>query len=97
MDLNLKALCAALQKAAPEETVPSDHVNPYLLNEVLTPLQRGVELRYGEIDFSRFDVDDLRSLAGYCEDRDRISYKFGNLFKALDLAAPMACRHRAFC
>ena len=97
MDLNLKALCAALQKVTPEETVPSDHVNPYLLNEVLTPLLRGVELRYGDIDFSRFNVDDLRSLAGYCEERDRILYKFGNLFKVLDTAAPAACRQRAFC
>ena len=97
MDLNLNALCGALQKAKPEETVPADDVNPYLLNEVLAPLLHGVDLRYGDIDFSRFDVDDLRTLAGHCEDRDRISYKFRNLSAVLDTAAPMACRRRAFC
>ena len=63
MNIKISALERNLRAAQPEKTVPDDDVNPYLLNDLLKRLMDGEDVTYGEVDFSKFEVDDLRSLA----------------------------------
>lgn len=97
MQADMKALRRLLEKAPQEETVDSSDVNPYLLNEVLRPMMAGVDLRYGDIDFTRFETDDLRMLAHYYDEIGHISNSLNNLVGKLVEAAPCACKGRAFC
>ena len=97
MQLDLKALRTLLEKAPQEETVDSSDVNPYLLQKVLFPLLAGTDLRYGDIDYSQFEADDLRELAHYCDERGSMRHRLADLKCRLVDAAACACKHRAFC
>jgi len=97
MQLDLNALRKQLEKAPQEETVDSSDVNPYLLNEVLRPMMAGVDLRYGDIDFSQFDGDDLHTLAHYHGEVRQTSGALRSLSEKLSEAEASACKVRAFC
>ena len=97
MQLDLKALRTLLKEAPQEETVDSSDVNPYLLQKVLMPLLAGTDLRYGDIDYSQFEADDLRQLSHYCDMRGGTLHRLFGLKKQLTEATPCACKHRAFC
>ena len=97
MLLDLNVLRKALLQAPREETVDSSDVNPYLLNEVLQPMLAGKVLRYGEIDYSRFDADDLRTIAYYCQARSRVIAGLYSLIGGIAEAPPAACKSRVFC
>ena len=97
MLLDLSVLRETLREAPQEETVAGSEVNPYLLNKVLRPLLAGKDLCYGDIDYSRFEADDLRELAQYCDKRDRVTAVLRELVSGISKAPPAACRVRAFC
>ena len=69
----------------------------YLLEKLVLPLRRGEKLRYGQVDFSAFDIDDLRVAADYTEKCDRVSGGLETLLESIILADAMPCRKRAFC
>ena len=95
VDLNI--LRQKLTEAPPEDTVDVSEVNPYLLNEVIRPLLDGRRITYGDIDYSRFELDDLRVAAHYCETRDSVCRNLQNLIGGIVGATPAACKARAFC
>lgn len=97
MKIDLKELHKLLRRQPPEETVDRSDVNPYLLDEVLQPLLAGKELCYGDIDYSRFEADDLRVLSDYCDRRDGAAYKLEGLIGNLIAVPPATCAGRAFC
>ena len=97
MLIDFNILQKKLAELPSEEAVDSSEVNPYLLNEVLLPLLAGRSLTYGDIDFSKFEADDLRLLSHYCEERDHVSYSLRTLVGGLAKSMPSACRKRAFC
>ena len=97
MNIDLKKLEGNLWRATPEKTVPDDKVNPYLLNVLLRRLLAGEDVTYGEINFSQFEADDLRTLDGYCEAKDSMAFRLSQLIKEVDKAEPYFCRARAFC
>lgn len=97
MNLDLCVLCQSLQDAKEEEIVSTEGVNPYLLNEVLEPLLCGKKLCYGDIDYTQFEADDLRTLADHYDRRCRASHRLETLVGVIAKAEPAACRSRAFC
>ena len=97
MQINLQALKQRLYEAPQEETVDTGDVNPYLLNEVLRPLLEGKLLCYGDVDYSRFEPDDLRALSYHCEQRWRVIDSLRSLAKGATVAEPCACTKRSFC
>lgn len=97
MKIDLKLLQTALKAAPQEETVDSSDVNPYLLNEILRPIRQGRLLRYGQVDFSMFELDDLRAISHYCDCADNVSGKLKRLTAAAASTKPQACTRRVFC
>lgn len=97
MLVNLDTLRKALSETPTEEMVDSSEVNTYLLNEVLRPILAGKELCYGDIDFSKFDSDDVRYISHYCDERGRVSAKLLRYSSSIVKAEASASRDRAFC
>ena len=97
MNLDLYALRQSLQDAKEEEIVSTKNVNPYLLNEVLKPLLSGKKLCYGDIDYTQFEADDLRTLADHYDRRCSAIHQLKALVGVIAEAEPSACRNRAFC
>ena len=97
MLVNLDTLRKTLSETPAEETVDSSGVNTYLLNEVLRPILAGKELCYGDIDYSKFDADDVRYISDYCDEYERVSDKLCGFLRGIVKAEASACRNRAFC
>ena len=97
MNIEISRLVRNLRAAEPEKTVPDREVNPYLLNVLLKRLLDGEDVTYGEVDFSKFEADDLRVVSYYCQELGRMTYHLSQLIGGLDNAAPYCCKTRAFC
>ena len=97
MELNLKRLAESFSAAQAEETVPKGDTNPYLLATIIEPLLARRSVKYGDIDFSEFELDDLRRAAGYCDDISRTSYKLETLVSNMSASEAAACKTRSFC
>lgn len=97
MLVDLNVFKNRLAEAVSEETVDTSELNPYLLNEVLQPLLAGKDLCYGDIDYSRFDADDLREIAYYCKMRNGAAYNLQGLTESIINAEPCPCKSRTFC
>ncbi len=97
MTLDLCALHQSLQDAKAEELVSTENINPYLLNEVLKPMLSGIPLRYGDIDYTLFEADDLRTLADHYDRRCSAVHRLETLVGVIAEAEPSACRNRVFC
>ena len=97
MRIDIARLTQALSDAKAVETVSTAEVNPYLLNEVIRPLQQGIKLCYGDVDYSRFDIDDLRVAARYCEKIGDMSYRLRGVIGNIAKARAKPCARRAYC
>lgn len=97
MQFDVSLLSKNLSAVKEQPTVPAHEVNPYLLEKLILPLRRGEKLCYGQVDFSAFDIDDLRTAAGYSDECDRMSATLESLAEAIIQADAMPCRTRAFC
>lgn len=97
MELNLKHLSERLAAAQSEDTVPKGDTNPYLIAAIIEPILAGKTVKYGDIDFSEFELDDLRRAAGYCGDISHTSYKLKSLVENISVSEAAACKTRSFC
>lgn len=97
MKLDLNCLCRQFAAAKEEKAVPSEGCNSYLLEQVLRPLMVGKTLRLREIDFSQFDSEDVRTLAGYYENLEMQGQKLSQFVGAVASLEPSACKARRFC
>lgn len=97
MPIDLDFLYKKLADAATEDTVDPSDVDPYLLNEVLRPILAGVDLCYGDIDYSRFALDDIRELASFCQMREIVSNQLEETVRRIIEIQPTACSARSFC
>ena len=97
MELNIAMLTKKLAGAQPEPTVPPGDTNPYLLETIIEPFRCGKTVKYGDIDFSEFELDDLRVAAGYCEKIGRTSMRLEGLVANMSLSECMVCKTRSFC
>ena len=97
MNIDVTRLVQNLSSAKAEDTVSTKEIHPYLLNDVVRPLLNGVPLCYGNVDFSRFDIDDLRTAARYCENLYEMSNRLEGVLKNIAKVSALACKSRAFC
>ncbi len=96
MKLDLKKFCLLLSQAK-EQPEADENVNRYLLDHVLTPALNGTGVLIGDIDFSRFDEEDIEFLAGYYDCLDDAKRDASRLEEQLSRILPMAGKVRAFC
>lgn len=97
MKISMKALAERLEQVEPEEAVPSEGMNPYLLQHIIEPMRKGIPVRYGEIDYEQFDDMDLRRAAGYCDALEMLSYRLERLAEQVRRADACAVKQRVFC
>lgn len=97
MKVDLKSLCNLLAKASEEANVSTESGNIYLLNQVLQPLMQGETVLLKDIDFSRFDGEDIRWLARYYEALEMQGRKLIQIVGAIANIEPAACKARRFC
>ncbi len=97
MKLHLKDLCREFGRAKNEETVSSEGVNPYLLENVLRPALQGEAPTLGSIDYEQFDVEDIRVLSDYYEKMWEAGKKLGQFVGAVTSLDPVPSRERQFC
>ena len=97
MELNLNHLSESFSAAQAEDTVPKGDTNPYLIAAIIDPLRAGRAVKYGDIDFSAFELDDLRTAAGYCDDISGTSGKLESLVANISVSEAAACKTRSFC
>ena len=96
MKLDLKKFCLLLAQAG-GRTEPDIDVNPYLLDHILMPTLNGDNVRIGDIDFSRFDEEDIENLAEYYDCLCRTQRDVARLGTKVGEIPPTACKARAFC
>ena len=97
MMIDMTRLLRNLSSAKAEETVPTEEVQSYLLENIIKPLMNGVKLRYGDVDFSKFDIDDLRAAASYCESLGEMSHRLEGVVENITKVRALSCKSRAFC
>ena len=97
MELDLNRLTTRLHTALPEDTVPKGKTNSYLIAAIIEPVLNGRTVKYGDIDFSAFELDDLRRAAGYCDDIDRTASMLSGLVGRMSSTEAAACKVRSFC
>lgn len=97
MKIDLKVLCTQLSRAKEEETVSTKGVDEYLLNKVLRPLMRNETVLLKDIDFSRFDSEDVKWLISYYESLEMQGQKLMQVVGAVANIEPTACKARRFC
>ncbi len=97
MELNLERLSERLSIAQSEDTVSKEGVNPYLIEAIIEPMLAGKSVKYGDIDFAAFELDELRTAAGYCDNISNTSYKLEKLVANISVSKATACKMRAFC
>jgi hypothetical protein len=93
----LKQLAERISQAEESPPVPTEGVNPYLIESVLKPLLKDEPLRYGDIDYDAFDDEDLRDLAEYCEALYRTASHLNGFEREIVRTRPEARRIRVFC
>ena len=75
MKLDLKLLSMRFSQTKDEPPAPTDGVNPYLLEKILLPCMNGESILLRDIDYSAFDVEDIKPLAEYHDELAQARYK----------------------
>lgn len=101
MKLNQKRFIRALKGAKrcnPLEAIAfHGEVNKYLLENYLEPFLRGNVPGVGDLDYSRFTVEDVQDFSQYLNFASKNSNKLLAFCNAFDTAEPLALVQRAFC
>ncbi len=97
MKMDLKGLCGLLARAEEEESVSSRGCNLYLLEGVLRPLMRNESVLLKDVDFSQFDISDIRKMVEYYESLEMQGGKLSQMAGAFANITPVACKVRQFC
>lgn len=80
-----------------EETVDSSAVNSYLMDNILRPILSEKDVSYGDIDFSKFEADDLQEISDYCSRREQVKQMLQSYINTLVKAKASACTNKSFC
>ncbi len=65
MKLDLKLLSMRFSQKEDEPPVPTEGINPYLLEKVLRPCMGGGTIRLPDIDYDAIAIEDLEPLEEY--------------------------------
>ena len=97
MEVDFEALLANFRDAKEEQTFPKKAVSDYVMSRIYEPLLRNEEVLYANLDFTRFDADDLLELMGLLDDSVRMAWKLADLNRVFCQAKPASVGCRAFC
>lgn len=97
MKLDLKLLSMRFSQAKDEPPVPTDGVDPYLLEKVLRPCMDGADILLRDIDFDAFDAEDVDLLEQYYDKLSRAAGKLRQLTETVRKLPPQAHKARMFC
>ena len=97
MLIDLHELRMQLAEAPQEYPLDTSELNPYLVKEVLAPLLVGKTLRYGDIDFTRFEAVDVYQVKNWYGELESIQGTLQGYLQSVGNAPPDFCNHRAFC
>lgn len=97
MTLDLKLLATRFSQAKDEPPVPTEGVNPYLLENILLPCMNGDTILLRDIDYDAFDVEDIETLAEYHDELAHAGYKLGQLTNTVKNLRPEPKKARMFC
>lgn len=97
MKLDLTLLSMRFSQAKEEPSVPTDGVNPYLLEKILLPCMNGESVLLRDIDYEAFEVEDIDSLEDYYDELSRAGSQLGQLAETVRKCPPEARKVRLFC
>ena len=97
MEVDFEALLANFRDAKEEKTFPKKAVSDYVMSRIYEPLLRNEEILYANLDFTRFDADDLWELMRLLEDSMKMTWKLADLNRVFCQAKPTSVGYRAFC
>ena len=97
MKVDFEALISNFRDAKEGTTFKRARVSDYVMSHILEPLQRDDALLYKNLDFTRFNADDLQNLMSYLEDDMRMAEKLADLNRVFCRAEPASVGRRAFC
>lgn len=97
MKLDLKLLSMRFSQAKDELPVPTDGVNPYLLEKILLPCMNGGSVLLRDIDCDAFEVEDVDELEKYYDKLSRAGSQLGQLTETVRNCPPEARKVRLFC
>ena len=97
MKVDFDVLLSNFRDAKEGKTFKTKDVSDYVTRHILEPLQRDETPLYRNLDFSRFDFDDLAVLMDFLDDARRVSYSLSNLNRTFCQAEPVSVGCRSFC
>lgn len=97
MKLDLTLLSMRFSQAKDEPPVPTDGVNPYLLEKILLPCMNGESVLLWDIDYEAFEVEDVDELEKYYDKLSRAGNQLGQLMETVRKCPPEARKIRLFC
>ena len=97
MEVDFDSLLASFRDAKEEKTFTEKAVSDYVMSRIYEPLLRNEEVLYANLDFTRFDADDLWDLAERLEDGWRMTSKLACMNRVFCDAEPVSVGCRAFC
>jgi len=97
MKLDLKLLSMRFSQAKDEPPVPTEGVNPYLLEKILIPSLNGETVCLRDIDYEAFDEEDVEPLEEYYEALSKAAGKLAQFTETVRNIPPAAPKARGFC
>ena len=97
MHIEPSGLIAALKEAPEGQSSPPCEVCDYVLEHIYRPLLRDKPVFFADLDFEAFTDEDVWSLRGWIEQREKIAYRLSDLAKIFRSANPVSRTGRAFC
>ena len=97
MHIDASGLVAALKEAPEERTPPRQMVSEYVLEHIFSPLRRNEPVLFTDLDFEAFTDEDIWSLRGWIEQREKIVNRLSDLASIFRIAKTVSRTDRAFC
>lgn len=97
MKLDLKLLSMHFSQMKDEPPVPTEGVNPYLLEKILLPCMNNGTVYLRDIDYEAFTADDIEGLQSYYYALSRAGGQLRQFMETVQMLPPEAHKTRAFC
>ena len=97
MKLDLELLSMRFSQAKDEPPVPTDGINPYLLEKILLPCMNDESVLLRDIDYDAFEIEDIDDLESYYDSLSRAGCQLGPLPETVRKCPPEARKARLFC